>query len=568
MGKKKSGAFSNYQKIAFLGCLAVALIAIAAIATRFLTYSTSAKSAAEYRKAADQYLESGDQSANPINIRYGKVFYYYIPIQVNGKLSLEFPGIMLDNKAEPVTDELILKELFKYPGLVVEFATTFKKFDSAAKSKTIAVKQYCGIVSREHIKLGEIVYSGNVVGVLYQGTKLAFDAVSLVKNVPAGLAVLTKDLAKGQVQDAIISYFVPADSRAALDSAQKAYDSAAKAAKACTGLTDAWSVMHSNSGKIETLKAALAVHNLYVVFSNEAEAMANLRDALEKVNNYPALVTKISKRDYTTGMAALNKLIEKLEAERDYWQERDGSIVSNAEMWKNEQLRRVQPESVAEAPEVQEPVAEPKAPAPPAQVCGNGIIEGSVACDGNDFISSSLNLSENSTIYTYSKQASPCSSYLSNVSSNKVNLRCKSASAQWRAHWVKKVDVFGYNKLRIKAALALNDYTHFFTECGGYGVKYDNYVDLIVLSSDPNSTLSAECNRTVSEADWPKCGIGNTNSSAITHCGVPKCGTSKSCDFEVDVSGRDAVYLLFTTADAWLADIEGILSNAEITLTK
>ncbi|TAN33523.1 hypothetical protein EPN28_01780 [Patescibacteria group bacterium] len=547
MGRKKHGAFDNYKKIVILSCLAVALIAAAAIATRFLTYGANAKSAAEFRAAANQYLESGDKSANPINIRYGKAFYYYVPIQVNGKISLEFPGIMLDNKANPVTNELILKELFKYPALVMEFATTFKKFDAAAKSKTTAVRQYCGIVTREKIKLGEIVYSGNVVGVLYQGTKLSFDAVSLVKNVPAGLAALVKDLAKSEVQDAIVSYFVPADSRAALDAAQKAYDSAEKAAKACAGLTDAWNVMHSTSGKIETLKAALAVHNLSAVFSNEAEAMANLRDALDKVNNYPTLITKISKKDYAAGMAALDKLIEKLEAERDYWQARDVSVVSNAETWKDEQLRRIAPKPVATESKADTPIFQTPA-SPPSPV------------------TSILNLSDDYSTYTYSKLANSCSSYKNNISSSQVSLRCGNSSAHWRVHWVKKINVSGFDKLQVKADLVLDDHTSFFSECDGHGVKYDNYVDLIIVNSDPNATLSAECNRVVSDADWPKCAVNYIHPTAITHCGVPKCGTSKSCDFEVDVAGRDAVYLVFYTTDPWLADIEGTLSNAKITL--
>jgi hypothetical protein len=37
---------------------------------------------------------------------------------------------------------------------------------------------------------------------------------------------------------------------------------------------------------------------------------------------------------------------------------------------------------------------------------------------------------------------------------------------------------------------------------------------------------------------------------------------------EVDVSGRDAIYLLFSVSDAWVADIEGDLSGVEVTLIK
>lgn len=147
-------------------------------------------------------------------------------------------------------------------------------------------------------------------------------------------------------------------------------------------------------------------------------------------------------------------------------------------------------------------------------------------------------------------------------------MRCKSASALWRGMWVKKIDVAGYSKLQLKASLKVNDYTDYFAECGHKGVNRDEFTDLIILYSDPRPKLDAECNHVVGEEKWSDCSVNFRDPSAVKHCGVPKCSSGKSCNMEVDVSGRDAIYLLFSVSDAWVADIEGDLSGVEVTLIK
>lgn len=122
-----------------------------------------------------------------------------------------------------------------------------------------------------------------------------------------------------------------------------------------------------------------------------------------------------------------------------------------------------------------------------------------------------------------------------------------------------------YKKLKIKADLGLMDHSAFFSECNyNGGVKSDDYVDLIVLSQDPMPTLDVQCNRIASDSEWSQCGVANSGTGVLAHCGVSKCTTSKKCDFEVDVSGLNTAYLVFRTGDAWMADIEGILSNLQV----
>ncbi len=178
-----------------------------------------------------------------------------------------------------------------------------------------------------------------------------------------------------------------------------------------------------------------------------------------------------------------------------------------------------------------------------------------------------VNLSNDYDLYTYTLNTSgKCSGYKNSFSSRSISLRCSGSSASWRNYWVKEVEVAGLSKVRIKASLGLNDYSRFFTECGGVGVKYDDYSDLIVLSTDPRSSLDAECNIACSSADWPKCGVKTSGAGVLGHCGVAKCSASKKCDLEVNTSGLDKIYLVYHVSDAWLADIEGKLSDLEICL--
>lgn len=180
-----------------------------------------------------------------------------------------------------------------------------------------------------------------------------------------------------------------------------------------------------------------------------------------------------------------------------------------------------------------------------------------------------LNLSSKIGVYVFSKKTGPCKDYSNNVLSSAFSMKCKTDSALWRGMWTKKVDVAGYKKLRLKASLQVNDYTDYFAECGHKGVNRDDFVDLMILSSNPEPKLDAECNHVVWQDRWAsECSINSSDPAVITHCGIPKCSSNRSCDMEMDVSGREAVYLLFSVSDAWAADIEGELSGVEISLTK
>jgi len=173
-----------------------------------------------------------------------------------------------------------------------------------------------------------------------------------------------------------------------------------------------------------------------------------------------------------------------------------------------------------------------------------------------------VNLGEDYTTYYFYKSASPCSGYSRIASSGRFSVRCNSASSQWREFYVKEVSTGGASALTVKASLGLTDHARFFSECSGTGVKSDNYVFFSVLGSDPRASLAGQCNRAVNESDWPQCVL--SDAAGLGSCGVAKCTTGASCNLSVNTSGKDKIYLVLRVSDAWMADIEGSVSNLSV----
>lgn len=521
--------------------VAILVVIAAAVLIVFALFSTAKSySNEDFKNSASVFLQGAETAGNPVTLRIDSNYYYYVPFEVNQTLTAQFPGIMLDKSANAITDQTLLKNLFLYPALVKEFSSNIKDFDKLAVSKTAAFAKYCRILEVQSAKFSELNMQGNVAGVLYHGTKLAFDAVGLAKSATSGMAKLIKDLAKGAVQDSIISYLTETDSREILISTQKADDGARNANNACKSAMAAWNAVKSTTGKAGPAYAKTAVEKTSNMFYYEYMAMDALKTGFNKVNNYPKLVTKINKTDFKKGMDDLSKFISKLNDEKKYWNDALNNVTDEnmLELWAEEQISRVN----AGASETQNQ--------PAAQAV--------TSC-------SNVDLASNYSLYNYTPDSAPCTAgYQENVSSANLSLKCKSARASWREHWVKEVDVSDLDKLRITADLGLNDRSRFFTECGGVGVKYDNYASLVVLSSNPNSTLQSECNKTTPQNEWSKCSVPNTDANVLGYCGVPKCSASAQCDFTVDVAGKNKVYLNFQIHDAWLADVEGTMANLNV----
>lgn len=176
-----------------------------------------------------------------------------------------------------------------------------------------------------------------------------------------------------------------------------------------------------------------------------------------------------------------------------------------------------------------------------------------------------LDLTKDSQWYYSSDAANPCSSFTKSLTSDRFSIRCPNSTSRWRDHFVREIDTQGKGSLQIKANLGLNVIDRFFIENNGIGVKYDDYVDLIILSSDPTAELSSQCNGTWNNSTKPPiCAIQNTDSGVIGHCGVQKWKASRTCDFTVNTSGKSKVWAVLRTADAWPADPEGSLSNLRV----
>lgn len=143
-------------------------------------------------------------------------------------------------------------------------------------------------------------------------------------------------------------------------------------------------------------------------------------------------------------------------------------------------------------------------------------------------------------VYKVDKADHKCSSWTEMKSDGYYKIGCNLEAGTWRAHGIKEVDVSGMNALRVKATLKTTDSR----------VHYDDYVDLIVFTMDKGPELSPTCGKSTS--DWAnECVIKDRTSGSLGHCGLPKYALSRACDFAIDVSGRDKVYLTFITADAW-----------------
>jgi hypothetical protein len=175
----------------------------------------------------------------------------------------------------------------------------------------------------------------------------------------------------------------------------------------------------------------------------------------------------------------------------------------------------------------------------------------------------SIDLGTNYKSYYYYKNDQPCTSYTRNASSTKFNVKCNQPVARWRESYIRPYSLSKSGPIRVKATVKLIDHSRFFVESGGIGVKYDDYVNLLVYSSDPRPMLENECNRGSSQTDWAKCALRNTQSGVLGTCGVPKYTESKTCNFTVNAPSSQ-IYFGFGVSDAWPNEVDGILSNLQV----
>lgn len=144
-----------------------------------------------------------------------------------------------------------------------------------------------------------------------------------------------------------------------------------------------------------------------------------------------------------------------------------------------------------------------------------------------------------------------CSSWIEEKYPAYFKIGCSYEGSQWRAYAIKPVDVSGSrDTLRIKAKLSTT------TDM----VYADDYVQLVVFDND--KSLSADlsgCKDT--NVDWThQCIINDTTVGALGHCALARYATSRLCDFTVNSSGLETVYLTFIGMDAWDAGF-GVLRD-------
>ena len=518
------------------------------------------------KNIAKSYTENSETPGTPVTLKYQSKFYNYVPFEKNGNILDEFPGLILDQKGNPVTDSIILKEIFRYPALVRRFSYNVSAFDQLVATKIKAIQKYCKITTDQEKKFTKMYQVGTVWNFIFEGTKLAVDGAGLVSDLmTSGVSGLVTALAKTAVKNLIISTLTKADMNKVMASIKKAFEASKLAGASCQKSLTAWQSLSSRDGKITPEQVDNALLELSSTFKNESDTFQSLKKSLEQINLYPKIITKISPKTYQAGITNLDSLIAKLKAEADYWYNEKTEAGNVLDDWVRTQLQRLNHcaqdldcesneqclnnkcEIKQEKIPVEEPAEEPVAPSAPA-------LSGCQA----------INLAEDYQLYTYTVETSPCSGYQNTLSENTLKLRCTNSVARWRNYWVKEVAVTGLNSVKIKSDLGLNDYTNFFTECPDGGVKYNNYSSILVLNEDPRPTFDQECNQVCATADWPKCGIQPADPRIIGTCGVAKCSSAQKCDFDVNVTGLDKIYLLYHISDAWPANLEGVMNNLQV----
>ncbi|MFC1687696.1 hypothetical protein ACFL0L_03890 [Patescibacteria group bacterium] len=175
-----------------------------------------------------------------------------------------------------------------------------------------------------------------------------------------------------------------------------------------------------------------------------------------------------------------------------------------------------------------------------------------------------VDLSEDYQTYETTK-GNMCDGYEEIYDPTSIEWKCANMSASWRGTYIKEYDLTGSDTVTVKADLGLYDSAGLFiSTCGEYGVHYANYVRLTVHENDPRDTLDTACVAD-EETAWTDCAMRETDDDVLGYCGVPKCATSETCEFTIDVPSSGKVYFAYTISDAWgYADVQGTLTDLRV----
>jgi len=97
------------------------------------------------------------------------------------------------------------------------------------------------------------------------------------------------------------------------------------------------------------------------------------------------------------------------------------------------------------------------------------------------------------------------------------------------------------------------------------GVDADNYVELAVLSENPNLKLTEECNEPAEDVnEWKKCLLSRSDFEYLGSCGIAKNQTDKFCNFKINTGINEKIYLVYKVADEWKSLVEGTMSDLKL----
>ena len=134
MYKKIKTAIRNCSlkcKYIRFGCIVVTII----ITSSFLLSNKIDVNASIHnsvQKPAIEYLDSNEDSGEVIDMNWNGVSYYFVPFANNEVLETDLPGMFFDVLGRPVRKINVLYDLYKYPALVLEYASDIGGFRQKA----------------------------------------------------------------------------------------------------------------------------------------------------------------------------------------------------------------------------------------------------------------------------------------------------------------------------------------------------------------------------------------------------------------------------------------------------
>lgn len=296
---------------------------------------------------ASMYVEGGEVAGTPVALSRNGQTYYFVPFEENGSMKEHLPGLITDQDGIAVDDAQILRDLFRYPGIVLRFSSSVADFESIRAQKAKLLADYAGLLEESRDKLRPMVAQGLVGGFFVDGGNLLISTAGLVKSTVTQMADAEaadilynfgKELVSGAAQDAAVQSAISGDTTVT-KSVYTAHEKAEAALRECEYARKAWEAMAPGM-TVDASQLKQALGSLALTLDYEGQSVNAIGDALTGLNRYPNLMTGY-KGVYEKGLAALRQVAQGLLDEASWWRDRDQEIELFLDQWIEMQQSRL-----------------------------------------------------------------------------------------------------------------------------------------------------------------------------------------------------------------------------------